>query len=86
MPVPVRGHTLTGFLQRFKSLAHFGCFQTEDWRRALSANLIRTPIPAINAIRAWRAVTGGHDHRCKKARIAAGFSVSTSRDVRRCRS
>ena len=34
MPVPVRGHTLTGFLQRFKSLAHFGCFQTEDWRRS----------------------------------------------------
>ena len=29
MPVPVRGHTLTGFLQRFKSLAHFGFLSTE---------------------------------------------------------
>ena len=77
MPVPVRGHTLTGFLQRFKSLAHFGCFQTEDWRHALSANLIRTPIPAINAIRPWRAVTGGmiNRHTKKPALLRAFLSV-----------
>jgi hypothetical protein len=54
MRVPVLDHAGTGFIQRLKSLAHFGCFQQRDPRQTASASLMPTPIqppaPSRNGI------------------------------------
>lgn len=48
MRVPVLDHALTGFLQRFKSLAHSGSltFQRTNWRRAGGGQLFIACISA----------------------------------------
>src|SRR5258705_5458640 len=80
MHVPVLDHALAGFLQRFKSLAHFACFQrrgsTPHYRRESHGYTD----PAAGAIDQWRGVI----HRAyKKPAARAGFSFSCNRSYQR---
>ena len=56
--VPVLDHARTGFIQRFKSLAHFGLLSWEGWAPRRQREFHAYTDPTAGAIDQWRGVSG----------------------------
>ena len=57
MHVPVLDHARTGFIQRFKSLAHFGLLSWEGWAPRRQREFHAYTDPTAGAIDQWRGVS-----------------------------